>query len=237
MDNVSVILPVYNESECIEETLIELVGVLRSLGNRFEVICVNDGSDDDSGAILKRLRADMIPEMRILELDPNSGQSMAFCVGFRYARYPIVVTMDADGQNAPGDIPRILKGMAGADMCCGYRADRQDTWAKRAASRIGNRIRNAVLKSDIIDTGCSLKAFRAHVLQDIPALDGVHRFLPNICLMQGGSIHQLPVQHRPRTKGNSKYTNWGRLLKTVPDLLAFRWMRQRTRLFRVTEVS
>jgi dolichol-phosphate mannosyltransferase len=173
----------------------------------------------------------------LIQLTPNSGQSAAFGVGFQYAKHPIIVTMDADGQNDPADIPLLLDGLEDADVCCGYRHNRQDTASKRLASRIGNRIRNAFLGSDIIDTGCSLKAFRADFVRHLTMHDGMHRFLPNLCAMQGARINQIPVNHRPRTSGVSKYTNFGRLLKTVPDLLAVRWMKTRTRRFQSKEIS
>ncbi len=233
---VSAVVPVFNEQACIEATLRELTDVMRRQEGTFEILCVDDGSTDGSSDIIQSLKEKDLPEIRLLRVTPNSGQSAAFGVGFRHAAYPIVVTMDADGQNDPADIPLLVEGLMDADVCCGYRARRQDTASKRIGSRIGNRVRNALLGSDIIDTGCSLKAFRAEQLRHLTMLEGMHRFLPNLCAMQGARITQHPVNHRPRICGTSKYTNFGRLLKTVPDLLAVCWMKRRTRRFEVKEL-
>lgn len=233
---VSVVVPFFNERDCIAETVRELAAVMRRLVLPFEIIAVDDGSTDGSGEILSGLRKDL-PELRLVRLEPNSGQSAAFGAGFRLAAYPVTVTMDADGQNDPADIPALLDGLQQADVCCGYRARRMDTWSKRLGSRIGNKVRNRLLGSSIIDTGCSLKAFRTEQVRHLPMMEGMHRFLPNLCAMQGARIMQLPVNHRPRTRGVSKYTNLGRLLKTVPDLLAVCWMKRRTRLFTVKETA
>jgi len=235
--SVSIVIPVYNEQSCIESTLRELAGVMRRQNRLFEILCVDDGSTDSSGDIIQGLKQQDLPELRLLRLTPNSGQSAAFGAGFRHAVHPIIVTMDADGQNDPNDIPFLLEGLADADVCCGFRHKRQDTASKRIASRIGNRVRNALLGSDIIDTGCSLKVFRAEQVRHLAMLEGMHRFLPNLCAMQGARILQRPVNHRPRTSGTSKYTNFGRLLKTVPDLMAVRWMKHRMRQFRAKEIA
>jgi dolichol-phosphate mannosyltransferase len=235
-EGVSVVVPVYNEQESIRDVLMELADVMRTLRCPFEIICVDDGSSDGSPGILQALKAGPIPEMRVMRLVPNSGQSAAFGTGFREAAFPVTVTMDADGQNDPADIPTLLAAMGQADLCCGYRAKRRDSWSKRMGSRIGNGVRNWLLGARIIDTGCSLKAFRTEQVRRLPMLEGMHRFLPNLCVLQGATIRQIPVNHRPRLRGTSKYSNFGRLLKTVPDVLAVYWMKRRTRRFTVKEV-
>lgn len=233
---LSVVLPIYNEQESLESVLNELHICLRDIHQPFELLCVDDGSTDDSHDLLTKLKASEIPEIRILTLSANSGQSTAFATGFAHASFPVVITMDADGQNDPRDIPRLLEGLKSADICCGYREKRQDKPSKKVASRIGNGIRNRVLHSDIIDTGCSLKAFKKETLQGIPLYQGMHRFLPDLCqLHHGAVISQIAVHHRTRNAGASKYTNWGRFLKTVPDLMAVRWMKKRHRSFQVQE--
>lgn len=230
---VSVVLPVYNEAECIETTLRELAGVLDGLPGAHEMIVVDDGSTDDTPAILRRLMAEWPARLRVARLEPNAGQSAAFGVGFRSARAPVIVTMDADGQNDPADLPALLAHLDDADVVCGYRARRRDTWSKRLGSRIGNGVRNAILGERIVDTGCSLKVFRAAFVRDLTMWAGMHRFLPSLCAMQGARIVQLPVNHRPRARGVSKYSNWGRLKTTIGDLLAVRWMKRRYRRFTV----
>jgi dolichol-phosphate mannosyltransferase len=230
---VSVVLPVYNEEACIEGVLRELHGVLLGMGRPFEILAVNDGSSDGTRAILAAL-IPVLPGLRVLTLVPNSGQSAAMGAGFRNARGEVVVAMDSDGQNDPADIPALLARLEGCDVCCGYRMNRQDTWSKRAGSRFANAIRRFFLKDGIRDTGCSLKAFKAWVVRDLPLeLKGMHRFLPALALMRGARLEQSPVHHRARSAGVSKYTNMGRLAKTVSDLLAVSWMRSRYKRFEV----
>lgn len=235
-NGLSVVLPIYNEQESLASVLTELQACLREGHKPFELLCVDDGSTDNTPALLSQLKASQIPEIRILTLGTNSGQSTAFATGFAHASFPVVVTMDADGQNDPRDIPRLLEGLKSADICCGYREKRQDKLSKKVASRIGNGIRNRVLHSEIIDTGCSLKAFKKEALDGIPLYQGMHRFLPDLCqLHHGAVVSQIAVHHRTRNAGTSKYTNWGRFLKTVPDLLAVRWMKKRYRSVEVQE--
>lgn len=232
---ISAILPAFNEAPCIETVVQELLEVLRGLGRPFEVIAVDDGSTDATYALLAALAA-REPEVRVLRLTPNSGQSAALGAGFRAARGPVLVTLDADGQNDPADIPRLVERLSECDVCCGYRTRRQDTWSKRAGSRLGNFFRNLFLKERIRDTGCTLKAFRAAWARDLPLqFRGLHRFLPALMVMAGARLEEQPVGHRPRAAGASKYTNWGRLKETVWDVWAVRWMQKRIRRYRVEE--
>lgn len=228
--DLSVVVPVYNEAECIADTLEELAGVVRTLDQRAEILAINDGSTDETLTILRSL-ADTIPELRIFTLVPNAGQSAAFGVGFRRAEAPLIITMDADGQNDPADIPKLLAELATHDCCFGYRATREDSFAKRIGSRIGNGVRNWALQETIIDTGCSLKVFPTVFVRNMSMWRGLHRFLGSLLGMKGASIAQVPVNHRPRQKGTSKYTNLGRLKETVWDLLAVRWMKRRSARF------
>ena len=229
---ISLIVPAYNEEACIEATLVEARAELAKLAHRFEIIAVNDGSSDGTRSVLLRLRKRM-PELRVISLKPNSGQSAALGAGFKLSRGRILVLMDADGQNDPADIPRLLDGLATHDVCCGYRAVRRDTAAKIIGSRIANRIRNWALREDIVDTGCTLKALKAHAVKDFSMWRGMHRFLPALARMNGATIGQIPVNHRPRAAGQSKYTNLARLRETFWDLWAVRWMQKRHRRFEV----
>lgn len=228
----SLILPVYNEEECVESTIREAYEVMKTLPGDFEVLAVDDGSDDGSGAILKVLAAEF-DKLRVIRLVPNSGQSAALGAGIKHSRGKIIITMDADGQNDPADIPRLIEGLKDYDMCCGYRTARKDSFSKSIGSKLANWVRNRVLNEEIIDTGCTLKAFKAGVVPDVVTLRGMHRFLPALARMEGARITQIPVRHRPRKGGQSKYTNIGRLLETVWDLWAVRWMQKRKRRFKV----
>ena len=226
---LSILLPAYNEEACIAHVIREVAEVLRGLGRPFEIVVVDDGSTDATGQRLGELQAD-IPELRVLRLQRNSGQSAALGAAFRAARGEIFITLDADGQNDPADIPALLVPLVSCDLCCGYRVKRQDTWSKRFGSRLANAVRNRALRETIRDTGCTLKAFRAAWTQELPMqFRGMHRFLPALLAMAGARITEIPVNHRPRVAGQSKYTNWGRLKETLWDLWAVRWMQKRYR--------
>ncbi len=234
---LSVVLPVFNEAECISDVLNELHAVLAGAGGRFEIVLVDDGSTDGTRPLLEAFCRRQPSGARLFALGANSGQSAAFWAGIQAARGDIIVLMDADGQNDPADIARCVAALGAADICCGYRRQRQDTFSKRAGSRLANRLRRAVLHDQVIDTGCSLKAFRAGVLKPLQYWDGMHRFLPVLASLQGARIVQVPVGHRARLAGRSKYTNLGRLLRTARDLFGVRWLMQRTRRFTVSPVA
>ena len=233
---VSIVLPIYNEEACIDGVLDELCAVLDAkLERPYEILAVDDGSSDQTPVKL-RAQASRRSNFRILHLIPNAGQSAAFCAGFRAARGRIVVTLDADGQNDPADIPSVVAKISDTvDCCCGYRARRQDTASKRWGSKLANAVRNRALGETIIDTGCSVKAFKVEFVRTLQPWDGLHRFFASFVAMQGGRIVQIPVNHRTRSAGTSKYTNWRRLQKTVRDLRGVIWLKSRTRLCKVQE--
>lgn len=235
--SISLILPAYNEQECIEGTVREAHGVLKGLDASFEIMVINDGSTDDTSKILDSLRKEL-SELRVLDLIPQSGQSAGFGIGFAHARGEVIVLMDADGQNDPADIPELVDRLEKCDICCGWRKNRQDKWSRNAGSKIANAIRSSLLGDGIIDTGCSLKAFKANFVKDLPMdLKGMHRFLPALAQMRGARVDQVPVNHRERRGGMSKYTNFGRLMVTVSDLFAVRWMQKRHQNFVAKERS
>jgi len=222
----SVVAPVFNEAENVEALVNELLEVLRPLGTPFEIVLVDDGSRDGSAekiADLARLHA----EVRGVHFKANRGQTAAFDAGFKEARGVVVVTIDADLQNDPRDIPKLLAALDGHAAAVGYRATRRDSAVRRVSSKIANAIRNRISGDDIIDTGCSLKAFRAEALAPIKLYTGMHRFLPTLIRIEGGTVVQVPVGHRPRLKGESKYGVWNRVFRSFVDLLAVRWMKTR----------
>lgn len=233
---VSVVVPAYDEAECLAGTLREIFAALDQLGFDFEVIVVDDGSTDETPEVLARMRA-REPRLRAFRLEPNCGQSAALGVGFQHARGRVVVMMDADGQNDPHDIPRLLDAMKTCDACCGYRRVRHDRWTRRLAGRLANAVRRAVLHDGIIDSGCSLRAMRADLARELPlAVKGMHRFIPGLLVMRHARLRQIPVNHRARNTGRSKYTNLGRLREALGDLRGVRWMQARYRSGAVTEV-
>jgi len=234
---LSILIPAYNEDACIAAVVRETACVLHGLGRSFEIVVVDDASSDWTPGRLNDLCAE-VPELRALRLATNSGQSAALQAAFRTARGRILVTLDADGQNDPSDIPSLIDGLATCDLCCGYRVHRQDVWSKRIGSRLANTVRNRVLRETIRDTGCTLKAFRAEWTAHLPLqFRGLHRFIPALLGMAGARISEIPVHHRPRAAGQSKYTNWGRLKESLWDLWALRWMQKRYRPIRTVPLQ
>lgn len=224
---VSIVIPVYNEEQNLPRLFDEIAAALRPLARAWEVVFVDDGSTDASLEALKAL-AGANPEVRYLAFTQNRGQSAAFCAGFDLASHPVVVTLDADLQNDPADIPAMLALFdQGYGMAIGWRKKRQDTWSKRMGSKIGNAIRNRITRESVRDTGCSLKVMRRDLLLRIPRFKGMHRYLPTLMKLQGASVAEMPVNHRERHAGVSKYSNWQRALVGIRDLLGVRWLQDR----------
>ena len=231
---LSLVIPAYNERENLAPLLAEIRAALT--GRNYEVVVVDDGSTDGSLETLNELQRDY-PELRIVAFERNAGQTAAFAAGFRVARAAIVITLDADLQNDPADIPKLVDTLeqTGATAVAGYRATRRDTPWKRLQSRIANGVRNRLNGEVIRDTGCSLKAFRTEAVRALPLFGGMHRFLPTLIKMQGGTVTEVPVSHRPRRYGVTKYGMWNRVLRSLIDAFAVRWMQRRALRYRVRE--
>ena len=225
---LSIVIPVYNEEENLRMLVSEIFSVMQKTGRVWELLLVDDGSTDNSLALMREL-AENTQELRYIALACNCGQSAAFAAGFGEARGEIIITLDADLQNDPADIPAMLEryGQNGVTMVVGWRAKRMDTFAKRMASRAGNAVRNWISRETIKDTGCSLKIMRADMLRNIPVFDGVHRFYPTLMRLEGATIAEMKVNHRLRCAGVSKYGIWDRAKRTALDLFAVRWLQSR----------
>lgn len=223
---ISLVVPVYNERDNLPVLHGEISEVLKPLGDAYEILFVDDGSTDGSDRMLRDLRA-ADPHVRVVTFARNAGQSAAMDAGFKSARGMVVVTLDADLQNDPKDVPRLLDALAGWDAVVGVRRKRQDSLVRRVSSRVANYVRNRLSDETITDTGCSLKAFRRPALQRLVLYDGMHRFLPTLLKMEGFRVREIPVGHRPRRHGESKYGIGNRLLPSFMDLLAVRWMKRR----------
>lgn len=189
------------------------------------MLFVNDGSTDSTFDELKKAQENE-PRIRILNFRRNLGQTAAMAAGFHYATGNAIITIDGDLQNDPAEIPGLVARLNSFDAVCGVRVKRRDNWTKRISSRIANGFRNWVTGDDIVDTGCTLKAFRRECLANLQFYHGMHRFLPTLLKMRGYRVEQVPVSHRPRLRGQTKYGTWGRLVKGLSDLYAVRWMQK-----------
>ncbi len=217
---VSVIIPVYNEEGNVGQLQQELHG---ALGGSYEILFVDDGSQDKT---LERI--DRGPGVRVMQFFQNSGQSAAIYAGLFAARGQILVLIDGDLQNDPKDIPRLLAEIEkGADLVCGYRINRKDTWFKRLQSQVANTVRSRFTHDGIRDTGCTLKAMKKECREALIPFHGMHRFIPALIKGQGYRIVEIPVNHRPRRHGVSKYTLGNRALHATIDMLGVRWLLSR----------
>lgn len=223
---ISFVIPVYNEEENVPILFRELTAVAVKLGSPYEIIFVNDCSSDRSFEVIRDLAREN-PVVRCVSFPENRGQSAALGAGFQAATGEVVITMDADLQNDPADIPMLLEQFGPYDMVNGWRKNRQDSLSKKISSRIGNCVRNLLTDENINDTGCSLKVMRADMLKKIKMYRGLHRFLPTLMRIEGAKIIELPVNHRHRQFGVSKYTNLRRGVEGFQDLMAVRWMMKR----------
>ena len=223
---ISIVIPVYNERENLTMLDEKISKSIKPLNKNYEVILVDDGSVDGSAELIRKLQ-DGNPHLRLIRFGRNYGQTAAFAAGFSKARGDIIVTMDADLQNDPADIPLLLEKINEYDVVCGWRYKRNDPWIKKLSSKIANSVRNALSEESIADTGCSLKAFRRTCFTNIKLYHGMHRFFPTLMKMEGFSVTQVKVGHYPRVHGYSKYNIRNRLLASFKDLLAIRWMKKR----------
>jgi len=224
---LSIVVPLYNEEENLSDLLAELHAALDPLRRDWEALFVDDGSTDGSLALLERLAAGD-PRLRILRHRRNAGQSAGLATGFRAARGTVVVTLDADLQNDPADIPRLLEKLdEGFGVVSGIRVERHDSWVRKVSSKIANAVRNWATDESVTDVGCSLKAYRREYLEHLPMFGGMHRFLPTLVRWNGATIAEIPVRHRPRLRGVAKYGIGNRLFRALADLWAVRWMRRR----------
>ena len=234
---LSVVVPVHNEQDNVAPLVGEIVAALRGV-LPFEIVYVDDTSTD---ATLQRLHAlqATTPELRVVRHLTNAGQSTAVRNGVKAARAPWIATLDGDGQNDPADIPRLMakrdESPAATKLFAGWRVNRQDSGSKRWASRWANRIRSRMLRDATPDTGCGIKLFEREAFLDLPYFDHMHRYLPALMQRAGWDTVSVPVNHRHRTSGVSKYNNLGRALVGIKDLFGVSWLIQRNRRTAVEE--
>jgi len=228
---VSVVIPVCNEQDNVLPLAREIHDALAGCC-RHETIFVDDGSTDGTAEAVRAARADGMPQIRLIRHSVRSGQSAAIATGVRAARAPWIATLDGDGQNDPADIPKLLAVARGATsprlrLVMGNRTTRRDTWLRRLSSRVANGVRGRLLRDGTPDTGCGIKVFDRAVFLDMPRFDHMHRFMPALFLREGCEVVSVPVNHRERTRGTSKYGLHNRLWVGIVDLAGMMWLIRR----------
>ena len=232
--DLSLVVPVHDEEGNLPRLWEEIRDLLAGRAERAEVLFVNDGSTDGSSAVLDRLRAGDA-RIRVLDHDRNHGLTAALDCGFHHARGAVIAMCDADLQNPPAELARLLDALPGHDMVIGWRKHRDDPWVKRVSSRIANAWRNRRTGERVHDTGCGLKVFRRAVVERVRLWNGMHRFLPTLARYEGFRVTEVVVAHRPRASGRSHYGVWNRLWKGLRDVRAVRWMRDNRLQWKATE--
>lgn len=217
----SVVIPLYNEAENVPDLQGEIQAALR--GRDYELILVDDGSTDGTAS-----RVASGEKIKLLRFGENAGQSAAMLAGMRVASAPVIVLLDGDLQNDPADIPKLLAEIdRGADLVCGYRVNRQDSGMKKVTSRVANIVRSRFVGDGVRDTGCTLKALRQECVTALVPFKGVHRFIPALIKSAGFRVVEIPVSHRPRRFGFSKYGLGNRAVRATLDMLGVRWLQSR----------
>jgi dolichol-phosphate mannosyltransferase len=231
---LSVVVPVKNEQDNVEPLVREIVVALSGTAE-FEIIYVNDGSTDQTQTVLDGLKTEL-PMLRAIRHRASCGQSQAVTTGVRAARYEWIATLDGDGQNDPADIPALLAKLSepeqpdNLELLAGWRTRRNDTFLRRLSSKVANGVRSRMLKDSTPDTGCGLKVFARETFLRLPNFDHIHRFLPALVIRGGGAVVSVPVNHRSRERGTSKYGLHNRLWVGIVDLFGVAWLQRRVRL-------
>jgi dolichol-phosphate mannosyltransferase len=241
--HLSVVVPVFNERDNVAPLVHEIIAALRGRapgdGGDFEIVYVDDNSRDDTLAVLRALKAE-VPELRVVHHVAQSGQSTAIRNGVKAARGEWIATLDGDGQNDPADIPKLLaertKSATEVKMFAGWRVNRRDSGSKRWASKWANAIRARALRDDTPDTGCGIKLFERAAFLELPHFNHMHRYLPALMQRAGYRTVSVPVNHRARSTGVSKYNNLNRALVGISDLRGVAWLIRRGKVTRTEEI-
>ncbi|HMM66733.1 MAG TPA: glycosyltransferase family 2 protein [Dokdonella sp.] len=238
MPQLSVVVPVFNERDNVLPLIGEIAAALRGR-IEFEIVYVDDASKDDTLAVLTAAKADY-PELRVIRHLAQSGQSTAVRNGIKAARGEWIATLDGDGQNDPADIPKLI-AMRDASpdtikLFAGWRVERKDTGSKRFASKFANGLRSRLLRDETPDTGCGIKLFERAAFLDLPYFDHMHRYLPALMQRAGWQVKSVPVNHRARGAGVSKYNNFNRALVGIADLRGVAWLIRRSKRTATEEI-
>ncbi len=232
---LSIVVPCHDEVGNLRALVQAIHAAVDPLGLAYEIVITDDASTDGSWDVLVEL-ATVDPRLRVQRFAVNCGESAASWAGMQRARGAVIVTLDADLQNDPADIPRFLAALEHADCACGTRVDARaagDGWLRVVSSRVANGVRRKITGADVSDAGCTYRAFRRECLAELRLFKGIHRFLPTLMQMDGFRIVEVPVTNRPRTSGRSHYGVWNRVFAASADLLAVRWMAKRAVRYRV----
>ena len=234
---LSFVVPCYNESGNLKELARALREAVAPLGLTCEFVFTDDCSTDNSWEVLKEMAA-ADPRVRAQRFAFNCGQSAALWAGMKAARGRYIVTLDADLQNDPKDLPRLIEPLGQFDCVCGSRVEARrqgDTWLRVTSSRIANWVRNRLSGENISDAGCNYRALRRECIQDLKFFKGMHRFLPTLLKIEGCTVTEVPISNHPRRAGQSNYGVWNRLFASFDDLLAVRWMKKRMFKYRIAD--
>src|SRR5262245_33781093 len=234
---LSVVIPCHNEAANLRALVAGIHAAIASSGLAYEIVVTDDASTDGSWEVLKQLAA-AEPRLRVQRFAANCGESAASWAGMQAARGRIIVTIDADLQNDPAELPRFLAALADADCVCGTRVEGRgagDGLVRIVSSRVANAVRRRIAGDDITDAGCTYRAFRRECLANVRFFKGIHRFLPTLLRMEGFRVREIPVANRPRVAGQSHYGVGNRVFIAFADLLAVRWMRSRAVRYEVRE--
>jgi len=234
----SVVAPAYNEAENLPALVAEVAAALAPLGDDWEMVVADDGSTDNTLAVLRELKKSQ-PRLRVICLKKNTGQTAALDAALRHARGRCIGMLDADRQNDPAELPRLLAVVESGecDFANGWRARRNDPWLRLVSTRIANGVRNWLTHEQIHDSACGLKVFRRECVANLKLFTGLHRFLPTLVRMEGFTVREIEVNHRPRTAGVAKYGVWNRVFKALRDTFAIRWMQRRMFRYEATEME
>lgn len=226
---LSIVIPVYNEEENIVPQTEEIVDALKNFDKKYEIIFVDDGSTDNTLPLIEEMVKKYPDKVRFFSFKENRGQTAAFLAGFKEARGTLVATLDGDMQNDPNDLPKMIEHLekSGFDMVNGIRAKRRDNIIRKISSKIGNGFRNWMTNESVSDVGCSIRVMKRECVQDLPPFNGMHRFFPTLVRMKGYTITEIPVNHRERVRGKSKYGVLNRAFVGFNDVMAVRWMLKR----------
>jgi len=235
-ESLTILIPLYNEEECIQSLFFAMNLFLDTTPVATRVLFINDGSNDGSAELIEKIcRRDH--RYSFISLEKNSGLSTALKAGIDHCKTPFLGYIDADLQTLPSDFPTLMQYMYQYDLVTGYRQKRQDTIVKRMSSRIANSFRQWLLHDDIIDTGCPLKIMRTEIAQQMPFFKGMHRFIPDMVMLLGGTVKQVPIHHFPRYAGTAKYNLMNRLLGPLIDVFIFRWMQRNAIRYHIKKLS